>query len=54
MTHVAWTPLVSVFCGSGVVNVIGGKQMTPLASERSIFSEYHDYKLCIKVFSVTQ
>ena len=29
--HVAWIPLVSVFCGSGVVSGIRGKQnlMTP-------------------------
>ena len=25
----AWIPLVSVFCGSGVVSGIRGKQMTP-------------------------
>ena len=27
--HVAWISLVSVFCGSGVVSGIRGKQMTP-------------------------
>ena len=27
--HVAWFPLVSVFCGSGVVSDIRGKQMMP-------------------------
>ena len=40
----AWIPLVSVFCSSGAVSGIRGKQMTPaIASERSIFSENHDY-----------
>ena len=40
----AWIPLVSVFCSSGAVSGIRGKQMTPaVASERSIFSENHDY-----------
>ena len=28
-TYVAWIPLVSIFCGSGVVSGIRGKQMTP-------------------------
>ena len=41
----AWNPLVSVFCSSGAVSVIRGKQMTPaVASERSIFSKTHVYK----------
>ena len=40
----AWIPLVSVFCSSGAVSGIRGKQMTPaVASERSIFSKNHDY-----------
>ena len=40
----AWIPLVSVFCSSGAVSGIRGKQMTPaVASERSIFSKIHDY-----------
>ena len=40
----AWIPLVSVFCSSGAVSRIRGKQMTPaVASERSIFSENHNY-----------
>ena len=35
-----WIPLVSVFCISGVVSGIRGKQMTPaVASELSIFSK---------------
>ena len=44
----AWIPLVSVFCSSGAVSGIRGKQMTPaVASERSIFSENHDYNTYI-------
>ena len=40
----AWIPLVSVFCSSGAVSGIRGKQMTPaVASEQSIFSKNHDY-----------
>ena len=40
----AWIPLISEFCSSGAVSGIRGKQMTPaIASERSIFSENHDY-----------
>ena len=40
----AWIPLVSVFCSSGAVSGIRGKQMTPaVASERSVFSKNHDY-----------
>ena len=40
----ACIPLVSVFCSSGAVSGIRGKQMTPaVASERSIFSKNHDY-----------
>ena len=36
----AWIPLVSVFCSSGAVSGIRGKQMTPaIASELSIFSK---------------
>ena len=36
----AWIPLVSVFCSSGAVSGIRGKQMTPaVASELSIFSK---------------
>ena len=27
--HVAWIPLVSVFCGSGVISGIRGKQILP-------------------------
>ena len=47
----AWIPLVSVFCSSGAVSGIRGKQMTPaLASERSIFSKIHDYNTYIKIF----
>ena len=47
----AWIPLVSVFCSSGAVSGIRGKQMTPdVASERSIFSENHDYNTYIKSF----
>ena len=47
----AWIPLVSVFCSSGAVSGIRGKQMTPaVASERSIFSENHDYNSYIKSF----
>ena len=47
----AWNPLVSVFCSSGAVNGIRGKQMTSaVASERSIFSKNHDYNSYIKSF----
>ena len=48
----AWIPLVSVFVySSGAVSGIQGKQMTPaVASERSIFSENHDYNTYIKSF----
>ena len=36
----AWIPLVSVFCSSGAVSGIRGKQMMPaVASELSIFSK---------------
>ena len=46
-----WIPLVSVFCSSGAVSGIRGKQMTPaVASERSIFSKNHDYNSYIKSF----
>ena len=46
----AWIPLVSVFCSSGAVSGIRGKQMTPaVASERSIFSKKHDYNTYIRV-----
>ena len=39
-----WIPLISEFCSSGAVSGIRGKQMTPaIASERSIYSENHDY-----------
>ena len=44
-------PLVSVFCSSGAVSGIRGKQMTPaVASERSIISNNHDYNSYIKNF----
>ena len=44
-------PLVSVFCSSGAVSGIQGKQMTPtVASERSIFSKNHDSNSYIKSF----
>ena len=47
----AWIPLVSVFCSSGAVSGIRGKQMTPaVASEQSIFSKNHDYNTYIKSF----
>ena len=47
-----WIPLVSVFCISGAVSGIRGKQMMPaVASERSIFSKNHDYNTYIKSFS---
>ena len=47
----AWIPLVSVFCSSGAVSGIRGKQMTPaVASERNIFSKNHDYNNYIKSF----
>ena len=47
----AWIPLVSVFCSSGAVSGIRGKQMTPaVASERSIFSKNNDYNTYIKSF----
>ena len=47
----AWIPLVSVFCSTGAVSGIRGKQMTPaVASERSIFSKNHDYNTYIKRF----
>ena len=50
----AWILLVSVFCSSGAVSGIRGKQMTPaVASERSIFSKNHDYNTYIKSFRVT-
>ena len=40
----AWIPLVSVFCSTGAVSGIRGKQMTPaVASEQSFFSKNHDY-----------
>ena len=46
-----WIPLGSVFCSSGAVSGIRGKQMTPaVASERSIFSKNHDYNTYIKSF----
>ena len=51
----AWIPLVSVFCSSGAISGIRGKQMTPVvASERSIFSKNHDYNTykLIKSFRV--
>ena len=36
----AWIPLVSVFCSSGAVSGIRGKQMIPaVASEQSISSK---------------
>ena len=44
-------PLVSVFCSSGAVSGIRGKQMMPaVVSERSIFSKNHDYNSYIKSF----
>ena len=46
----AWIPLVSVFCSSGAVSGIRGKQMTPaVASERSIFrkKKNHNYNTYI-------
>ena len=47
----AWIPLVSVFCSSGAVSGICGKQMTPaVASERSIFSKNRNYNTYIKSF----
>ena len=47
----AWIPLVSVFCSSGAVSGIRGKQMTPaVTSERSIFSKNHDSNSNIKSF----
>ena len=47
----AWIPLVSVFCSSGAVSGIRGKQMTPaVASDRSIFSKNHNYNTYIKSF----
>ena len=53
----AWIPLVSVFCSSGAVSGIRGKQMMPaVASERSIFSKNHDYSSYMyieKEFSVS-
>ena len=52
----AWILLVSVFCISGAVSGIRGKQMTPaVASERSIFSKNHDYNTySYKEFSVSR
>ena len=51
--HVAWIPLVSIFCSSRAVSGIRGKQMTPVvASERSIFSKNHDCNSYIE-FSVS-
>ena len=48
----AWIPLVSVFCSSGAVSGIRGKQMTPaVASERSIFRKNHDYNTYIYIKS---
>ena len=50
----AWIPLVSVFCSSGAVSGIRGKQMTPaVASERSIFSKNHNCNSYIE-FSVSR
>ena len=47
----AWISLASVFCSSGAVSSIRGKQMMPaVASERSIFSKNHDYNTYIKSF----
>ena len=47
----AWIPLVSVFCSSGAVSGILGKQMTPaVASELSIFIKNHDYNTYILSF----
>ena len=47
----AWISLVSVFCSSGAVSGIRGKQMTPAAaSEQSIFSKNQDYNTYIKCF----
>ena len=46
-----WILLVSVFCSSGAVSGIRGKQMTPaVASERSIFSKNYDYNSYIMSF----
>ena len=46
----AWIPWISVFCSSGAVSGIRGKQMTPaVASERSIFSKNHDYNSRVAV-----
>ena len=43
--------MVSVFCSSGAVSGIRGKQMTlAVASKRSIFSKNHDYNSYIKSF----
>ena len=40
----AWISLVSVFCSSGAISSIRGKQITPaITSKRSIFSKNHDY-----------
>ena len=42
-----------VFCGSGTVSGIQGKQMTPaVAAERSVFSKNHDYNVSKRVFRV--
>ena len=47
----AWILLVSVFCSSGAVSGIRGKQMSSaVASERSIFSKNHNYNSYIKSF----
>ena len=47
----AWIPLVSVFCSSGAVSGIRGKQMTlAVASERCIFSKNHHYNSYIESF----
>ena len=47
----AWIPLVSVFCSSGAVSGIRGKQMTPdVVSELSISSKNQDYNTYIKSF----
>ena len=50
----AWIPLVSVFCSSGAVSGIRGKQMTPaVASEH--FQKNHDYNTYnYKEFSVSR
>ena len=50
----AWIPLVSVFCGSGVVSGIRGKQMTPWLLNKTFSAKITTIiYTCKRVFCVT-